>query len=188
MSNLIVQNDVPGFKVYGQQQVDYTVDGVAHQDYATAVAQAALRRAVGVEDATVALSAAIRARQAKITDLSNALAVMNRIAAGFKKDDKTTTWSSWSAELAAIAATLQRYGVENKISLNGSQGRIQKSDLSIQQQLVENAVDNEDNDIQQEMIALQSGVNKRDEGYNTAYTLVRRALRAEQTTIANIGR
>jgi len=186
--NLVVATDIKDLVVYGQQQVDYTVDGLPNQDFATAVAKAALRRAVTVEDATVALSHAIRKRQTKLADLGNALAVMNRVAADFEADDETTEWSGWSTDLYSVHQVLDRYGVKSLFSISGNQARIQKSDLSLQQVHVENSMDNEDNDLQQEMIALQGYVQKRDEGYNTAYTLVRRALRCQETTIGNIGK
>ena len=49
MSNLIEANNIAGLKVYGQQQVDYTVEGVAGCDFGHAVARASLLRAVSVE-------------------------------------------------------------------------------------------------------------------------------------------
>ena len=49
MANLVEANNIAGLKVYGQQQVDYTVEGKAGCDFGLAVARASMLRSVAVE-------------------------------------------------------------------------------------------------------------------------------------------
>ena len=63
MANLVEANNIAGLVVYGQQQVDYTVEGTAGCDFGYAVARAALLRAVATESALSALSGVVRLRE-----------------------------------------------------------------------------------------------------------------------------
>ena len=77
MSNLVEANNITGLKVYGQQQVDYTVEGKTGCDYGAAVARASMLRAVAVESALNALSGVVRKRQTKLSDLGTALSYVS---------------------------------------------------------------------------------------------------------------
>ena len=52
MRDLIQSEAIPGFTVYGVQQVQYTVDGAPDKDYTAAVTCAAFREAAASTNAS----------------------------------------------------------------------------------------------------------------------------------------
>ena len=115
MSATIQPRDLD-LSIFGTAQVDYTVDGVTGCTYDKAVAMAGLQRAVAVESAIPAYTAAVRARQRKLDDLGRALADISGTLAKFDEDHRKTTseqdivkdaakfWKSENVELALQAA------------------------------------------------------------------------------------
>lgn len=187
MADAIQQTDIKGFSVYGQQQVDYTVQGLPHQDFAAAIAAAALGRTLSLEGATSAVTAGIRLRMAKMEDLGNCMSIVSKYVASLA--DKETSDKASGADLLQVKNTLDAYGVSSSsISIDGSNGSVEKGDLTRLQADIQYAIDREDNDLQQDMTAVQGYINKRDQGYQTAYAVVRKVLRSNSATIANIGR
>ena len=63
-----------------------------------------------------------------------------------------------------------------------TRGNIQKAQTDFQY-----AIDREDNDIQQDIVTLQSYITKRDNAYSNAAKLVKKANQAAKSTIKNIG-
>ena len=108
MADFIQANNITGLKVYGQQQVDYTVNGEAGCDFGAAVARASMQRAVSVESATSALADVVRARERKLTEIGEALAYVAAAAANFTSKSKTDDSTS-SAGLATAKDILSRY-------------------------------------------------------------------------------
>lgn len=188
MAGVIQQNNIQGFSVYGQQQVDYTVQGMPHQDFAAAVASAALGRTLSLESATSSLVAGVRLRMRKLDDLGQCMSVVSKYVATLADEDTTDTASG--EDLLKTKNLLEIYGIEGaeNIDQDGSKGKINKGDLSELQAQIQYAMDREDNDLQQDMTAVQSYVSKRDQGYQTAYAVVRKVLRSASSTINNIGR
>ena len=72
------------------------------------------------------------------------------------------------------------------LSWNGTNtmklGNLQKAQTSLQY-----AIDREDNDIQQDIVTLQSYISKRDNAYSNAAKVVKKANNAASSTIGNIG-
>jgi len=187
MADAIQQTDIKGFSVYGQQQVDYTVQGVVHQDFASAVAAAALGRTLSLEAATSAVTAGIRLRMTKLEDLGNCMGVISKYVATMADED--TDDEASGADILQVKRKLESYGINaSYISVDGSNGKIEKGDLSRLQAEIQYAMDREDNDLQQDMTAVQGYINKRDQGYQTAYAVIRKVLRSDSATITNIGR
>lgn len=183
MSDLIVPEKIPGFAVYGVQQMQYTVAGEAKQDYISAVTCAAFREAVSIETACSGYSEVVKARQQKVDDLGEVLAYLAKANAQLPTDPKTTDkvnidHSAW------IKSVCSNYG----ISLNWSDGskmtygNLQKAQTDVQYQM-----EREDNNLQQDMVTLQSYVSKRDNAYSTASKVVKKTLGAGASTIVNIG-
>ena len=81
MTNLIETHAIEGFKVYGQQMVEYTVDGIAGKDFASATAIAALAESTAIEESAAAYANVIRARQKKLVDMGDAMAVLSKAIA-----------------------------------------------------------------------------------------------------------
>ena len=174
MANFIVANDIAGLKVYGQQQVDYTVDGEDGRDFGTAVARASLMRSVAVESLLGALTDVVRKRERKLTDLGEALSYVSAAAANFtsksKMSDKTTTTG-----LATAATLLAKYQIDNSsITVNNGSGTITNEQVGKLQTNVQYEVDKEDNYLQQDLVSVQSYFSKRDQALSQAASLVKK--------------
>lgn len=183
MSDLIVSEEIPGFTVYGAQQVQYTVDGEANKDYTSAVMCAAFKQAAAIETATSSYTSVVRARQKKIDELgdvlSNIARAMGEVHKKTKSSDKITIPNSGTVKTVAA-----RYGIDmtwtdgDKMTL----GNLQKAQTNVQY-----AIDREDNDIQQDIVTLQSYISKRDNAYSNAAKIVKKTNQAASSTIGNIG-
>lgn len=181
MADFIVANDIAGLKVYGQQQVDYTVDGEAGRDFGAAVARASLMRSVAVEGLLVALTDVVRKRERKLTDLGEALSYVSAAAANFTSKSKTDDSTS-SPGLATAKDILDRYGIDTSnivvVDLStlgaGRIGAIQNQYVGKLQTNVQYELDKEDNYLQQDLVSLQSYFSKRDQALSMAASLVKK--------------
>ncbi len=179
MADFIQANDIAGLKVYGQQQVGYTVNGVAGCDFGIAVARASMQRAVSVEQATSALADVVRARERKLTEIGEALAYVAAAAANFTSKSKTDDSTS-SAGLATAKDILSRYNIDTShiLVMNlvgiGRVGSIQNQYVGKLQTDTQYALDKEDNYLQQDMVSLQSYFSKRDQALSMAASLVKK--------------
>ena len=181
MADFIQANNITGLKVYGQQQVDYTVNGEAGCDFGAAVARASMQRAVSVESATSALADVVRARERKLTEIGEALAYVAAAAANFTSKSKTDDSTS-SAGLATAKDILDRYGIDTSnivvVDLStlgaGRIGAIQNQYVGKLQTDTQYALDKEDNYLQQDMVSLQSYFSKRDQALSMAASLVKK--------------
>ena len=181
MADFIQANNITGLKVYGQQQVDYTVNGEAGCDFGAAVARASMQRAVSVESATSALADVVRARERKLTEIGEALAYVAAAAANFTSKSKTDDSTS-SPGLATAKDILDRYGIDTSnivvVDLStlgaGRIGAIQNQYVGKLQTNVQYELDKEDNYLQQDMVSLQSYFSKRDQALSMAASLVKK--------------
>lgn len=181
MADFIQAKNITGLKVYGQQQVDYTVNGEAGCDFGTAVARASMQRAVSVESATSALADVVRARERKLTEIGEALAYVAAAAANFTSKSKTDDSTS-SPGLATAKDILDRYGIDTSnivvVDLStlgaGRIGAIQNQYVGKLQTDTQYALDKEDNYLQQDMVSLQSYFSKRDQALSMAASLVKK--------------
>ena len=181
MADFIQANNITGLKVYGQQQVDYTVNGEAGCDFGAAVARASMQRAVSVESATSALANVVRARERKLTEIGEALAYVAAAAANFTSKSKTDDSTS-SPGLATAKDILDRYGIDTSnivvVDLStlgaGRIGAIQNQYVGKLQTDTQYALDKEDNYLQQDMVSLQSYFSKRDQALSMAASLVKK--------------
>jgi hypothetical protein len=184
MANLVEANNIAGLKVYGQQQVDYTVEGKAGCDFGLAVARASMLRSVAVEGVLTGLTSAVRKREQKLTDLGQALAYIAEAAAEFNKDSHTDDTAS-STELATAAELLDKYDIPHSAiktkTLPGvppaqdvTIGTITQADVQKLQTNVQYALDKEDNYLQQDLVSVQSYFSKRDQALSMAASLVKK--------------
>ena len=180
MAILVEANNIAGLKVYGQQQVDYTVEGKAGCDFGLAVARASMLRAVAVEGVLTGLTSAVRKREQKLTDLGQALAYIAAAAADFDEDSETGD-TTHSKELATAYDFLYKYNVDKTytyISISGSgsdrEGTVTKADVQTLQANVQYEMDKEDNYLQQDMVSVQSYFSKRDQSLSMAASLVKK--------------
>ena len=182
MANLVEANSIAGLVVYGQQQVDYTVEGKSGCDYGYAVARAALLRSTAVESALNSLMGVVRKREQKLSDLGTALSYVCEAFAHFQhsgknqahQDDTVTT-----SGLYVVADVLLRYGLksgDDGLSYDkGTQtGTISNANANLMQTNIQYMMDKEDNYLQQDMVSLQSYFSRRDQALSLAASLVQK--------------
>ncbi len=193
MSDLIQSQEIQGGAVYGVKQMEYTVDGVSGKDYTAALTAAAFRQSVAIEDATASYAEVVRQRQKKVSELAEALAILTDNIATLKtgKNVSNDDWTTSTAAMAKAAGILDKYGISHNITISSdsgqSQGRIQRRYAQKTQTNVQYEMDKEDNNLQQDLVTLNSFVSKRDNAYSTASKLVKKAENAASSTISNIG-
>ena len=182
MGNLIVPELITDFTVYGVPQVQYTVGDESNQDYTSAVTCASFKEAAAIEAVCTGYSEVVKARQRKVDELGDALAYLSAASAKFedgaKSGDKVTVDNA-----AWVREVCERYEVE--ITWDGDKityGDMQKATTNVQY-----AIDREDNDLEQDMVSLESYISKRDNAYTNASKVVKKTLNAGSTTIANMG-
>ena len=185
MANVITVSEIAGDSIYGIAQVEYAVNGEDGKNFIDAAILASFKQATAIEESTSAYVRVVTARQKKINELSDALAYIAKAngsldSKGGKSTDKVTVDNaSYVKQIAA------RYEVNLIWESGGSQmtrGNIQKAQTDLTY-----AIDREDNDIQQDIVTLQSYVTKRDNAFSNASKLVKKANHAAAATIKNIG-
>ncbi|MBP5509539.1 MAG: hypothetical protein J6Z49_01325 [Kiritimatiellae bacterium] len=184
----IETTNIAGLRVYGQQQVDYTLEGVEHRDFAAAVAFASIQRAVAIEVMTGAVADAVRMRERKLTDLGQVLAYVAEAGAKFTSKSKVddTVATSGLAEAKDILTQYGLTGAAGYISISGSNGKVKNGEVSKLQTDVQYAADREDNQLQQDLVALQGYFAKRDQSYSLAAKLVKKVNASLSAGIRNI--
>lgn len=171
MPALIQSRQIEGLSVYGVPQSEYTVDGVSGQDYAKAVATAALREAKAIEDESGAMAEVLRQRERKLDELGEALAIITKAIGTMKtKNQKSSDKSDEDDRLSDAAATLEKYGLSMKVE----DKKVKREDAMKAQTDTQYAIDSEDNDLQQDMVTMQGLVSKRDNAFSTAAKLLRK--------------
>ena len=126
--------------------------------------------------------AEIKARQKKVDDLGQVLAYLSKAVGalktkGGKSGDKVTVDNAnW------VKSTANAYG----ISLSWDGNKMTRGDIQKAQTTVEYELDKEDNNLQQDIVSLQSFMTKRDNAYSTVAKIVRKANNAAASTIRNI--
>ena len=185
MSNLIVANEIAGASVYGVRQMQYTVNGVSNQDFATALTAAAFKQSVAIEDAAGSFVSVVRKRQQKVNDLGDVLAVLAKAVASMKpKDGQSSDKSDADNALITAAEKADLYGIGIPLT-DGN--KITRGNALTAQNDIQYALDVEDNTLQQDTVSLQSLLTKRDNAFSNAAKIVKKSLNASAAVIGNIG-
>lgn len=190
MSALITTTDIPNGAVYGVPQKTYTVDGVAGQDFTAALAAAAFRESTAIEAATASYADVVRTRTRKCEDLGEVLAALAKAVASMPtKSQKSDDKSEKSAEIYNAQTIAKQYGFDLQL-VDVDEGKgvaaVRRDNAYRLQNDIQYALDTEDNELQQDAVALQSLISKRDNAFSTAAKLVRKADDAAQSTIGNM--
>lgn len=183
MGNLITANTINGGAVYGVAQYEYTVDGAQGKDYIAALTAAAFKQSVAIEAAASSYVEVVRQRQRKVDDLGSILAELNKAVANLppkngKPDDAVSIDNS-----AWVNNTASSYGIT--LVFNHNTNQMTRGNLWKGQNNIQYALDTTNNDLQQDMVALQSLLSKRDNAYSAAAKLVRKADRTAANSIHN---
>ncbi|MBO4345683.1 MAG: hypothetical protein J5833_08000 [Victivallales bacterium] len=187
MSNLIETTPISGFKVYGQQMVDYKVQGTSGQDFGTAIAIAALAESSAIEVEATAYGSVLRARQKKQNELGDALAIVSKAISTMKtgSGQKSTDKSEADSRLNNARTILNRYGVYD-LPVD-KDDKVQRGDAEKARSNAEYAMDVENNDMQQDMITLQGLISKRDNSFSTAAKVLKKIDSTGDSIIRSIG-
>ncbi len=185
---VISAQNIPGVSVYGIQQVSYTVNGVAGKDYAAAVAAASLWQATALEQSCSAMSAMVKQRMKKLDDLGWALAVLNETLTTFRTKNPESDDKGYHGELQRMDEVLRAYGFKSYVSTNkDGDYYITRENANYAQNDVQYAMDREDNDLQQDLVSIQSMFSKRDNSFSTAKELVSKIFNTSQSITSNFG-
>jgi hypothetical protein len=182
---------IEGLSVYGARQKNYTVDGVKDCDYVKAASIAMLKEANAIEAETSAYAAVLEARQKKLNELGWALSVIVEAVSSMKvKKPKSGDLSAADSDLRKASEILDRYRRETnsdlRLPVNGSD-KVRRDDATMAQSALQYEIDYETNEMQQDMVTMQSLVSKRDNSYSTAASLVQKINSTASTLIGNIG-
>ena len=188
---LVESVPIEGLSVYGVRQRNYTVDGVKGCDYVKAASVAMFQEANAIEAETSAYAAVLEARQKKLDELGWALSVIVKAVASMKtKKQKSTDLSAADENLKKASQILDKYRRESnsdlKLPVNGD-NKVQRGDATSAQSALQYEIDYETNDMQQDMVTMQSLVSKRDNAFSTAASLVQKINSTASTLIGNIG-
>ena len=197
MSTTIQINPIEGFKIYGTQMVNYTVNGTSGQDFDAAVTFAAFNNATTIEKEAGAYSSVLKARQNKLNDLGTALAELSYIA-GLLPTDEPESDDEVKGNFDWLKSLLGKYGinlnVQHKdaivilgITIRDAYDYVTRKTIENTKANTQYEMDKEDNDMQQDMVTLQGLISKRDQSFATAAKVVRKFNATGDTIIRSIG-
>ena len=181
---LIETNVISGAAVYGVQQVSYTVAGEAGKDFSAALAAAAFKQTTAIEVAASSYADVVRERERKLDELGGVLAYLNKAYATLRVKDAESSDTATVENGAWVNATASKYGITLVFMPNTA--IMTRANIMKGQNEIQYAIDTEDNNLQQDLVGLQSLLSKRDNAYSTASRVVRKADDAAGTTIGNI--
>lgn len=188
MSNLIQPTEISGGAVYGVAQYEYVVDGASGKDYSAALAAASLKESVAIEDTAAAYSEVVRQRERKLEDLGVVLAALSQALATMDpKDNSPDKKSSKLTSLYEAHGLAVKYGLGfTWAEVSGNAMSISYRNATTAQNNIQYALDTEDNNLQQDMVSLQSLISKRDNAFSAASKIVRKADGTGSGIIRNI--
>lgn len=194
MTTLIETNKIDGLSIYGVQMMDYSMDGVSGKDFGTVTALACFVYTDAIEMEATAYADILRARQKKLNDLGAALAIIARVIGSFDNDSPESDDTVTDDDLLVAKELLDPYSVTLNVKildLSGLGGNriifIRRDDAENGRANVEYALDVEDNDMQQDMIAMQGLIGKRDNSFNTAAKIIKKVGNTGDSMLNTIG-
>lgn len=190
---LVESAPIEGFKVYGIQQSDYTVKGVPNCDYAKAVSTAMFQETGAIESETNAYASVLKARQKKLEELGRALSVIVEALSSMDTDaPQSDDLSSPDPDLIAAAAILDKYRRDTNEDMilhlvtEDGETRVARESATKAQSALQYEIDFETNEMQQDMVTMQSLVSKRDNSFSTASALIEKSNSTASAIIANM--
>ncbi len=171
-------------KAWGVQVVDYELGGqrVDFQDLLIKVSE---QRAATVEKEIEPMSTRMSTRNRKLDSLGAALAIVADIQAKFTDADDTGNKTSTLTLTAEAKAGLGLVGYTGGMVV-GSTLTMNKSTAEYYQQMLKTELDSLNNASSKDMTRLQSLVDKRDESYSTATSLMQAVGDTRANTIKNM--
>ncbi len=164
MATVTADNPVELSHNWGVSFSEYLIGGkkVDFQDLMIAIAE---NRATTVEGEVSPLTTRIKARNAYLEELGAALADLTKMQASFGSDAKGTDPCDFAMS-AATKATIK------KVTGNDATDKEFKMWVEYYIQRIKSKIDGLNNEAQTDMTRLQSLVDRRDESFSTATTLM----------------
>ena len=181
---LIETNVIPGASVYGVPQMSYTVAGAAGKDYSAALTVAAFKQATAIEASAASYSAVVKERARKVDELGQVMAYLAEAFANLKVKDTTSNDTATVNNGAWVNGTASKYGIT--LIFQENTAKMTRANIMKGQNEIQYAIDTEDNNLQQDMVALQGLLSKRDNAFSSASRIVRKADDAASSVIHNI--
>ena len=180
MATIEKQEPVALSQSWGVSFSDYKVDGkqVDFQDLMIAISE---KRAVTVEGEVTPLTTRIKNRNTSLEKLGSALADLTREQASFASDAKGNTRSDLYISQTTYNTLVSEIGGLNFSALN-----MLKREVEEWIQRVKSKIDGLNNQAQTDMTRLQSLVDRRDESYSTASTLMSAVSDTRSNLIRNL--
>jgi hypothetical protein len=186
----IESNAIEGLSIYGVQQKDYTVKGEAHCDYLKAASVAMFQEANAIEAETAAYGSVLEARQKKLDELGEALATIVAALASMKSErQKSSDLSDPDPALKTASEILDRYYREDNSDLKlpvNEDNEVRRDDATTAQSALQYEIDFETNEMQQDMVTMESLVSKRDNAFSTVASLVQKITSTGSALINNL--
>lgn len=184
----ITNNSEDVFKArWGSTVYDYTLNGVqtAFQDLMVAIAE---HRANAVESEVTPMTTRMRSRNDKLEKLGTALSELTKAQATFKSDAEGNDYTSDYLTTATgnilkdyynmLGLTYKTFSSEpskdkgDLYEVTGKGFKANKKSIDAFVEKIKSVIDGLNNDAQTDMTRLQSLVDRRDESYTTATTLM----------------
>ena len=156
---------------------DYKMEG-RKCDFQDLMIQVSEKRATTVEAEVQPLTTRIKLRNTELDKLGVALADFTSVQAQFKNDDSgSTTHGSVSAETVATVSKYLKRNMNNPPTKSYTEYYIQR---------IKSAIDGLNNESQTDMSRLQSLVDRRDESFSTATTMMSAISDTRSNLIRNL--
>ena len=172
---------------WGVVVCDYRYRGASSwRDFEWLMIDAARNRATTVESEIDPIAKVVRNRNARLQELGDALASLSKGQTAFAdSDDGGKKLSGKSAE--KLSAEVVR--IVNQLEANTlpTDGDATKAQIEKAIQLVKSQTDRLNNESQQGLTRLQSLMDRRDESFNTASSLMGEISDTRKTAIGNMG-
>ena len=181
MSDTIGKETMPVGSRWGTSIYDYELNG-DRIDFQDLMIQISINRATAVEGEVTPLSTRMRQRNTDLQDLGNALADLTAQQATYDKDATGGT-SSGHALSDKTRDTLARLDIW---AIAYEDRYLWKSYTEMFIQMTKSKIDALNNDSQRDMTRLQSLVDRRDESFSTATTLMTSVSDTRSNAIRNL--
>lgn len=168
-------------------EIDVVVDGAVTRqriDFQDLLIRISEQRAATVEEQIEPMSTRMSTRNRKLDNLGAALSIVADIQAKFTDASETGNKTSTAKLTAEAKAGLALVGYAG--GTVGSQLTLNKSEAEYYQQLLKTELDSLNNASSKDMTRLQSLVDKRDESYSTATSLMQAVADTRANTIKNM--
>ncbi len=181
---LIQTSVIEGGAVYGVPQVSYTVDGATGKDFSAALAAATLRESTAIEATAASYSAVVKERARKVDELGQVMAYLAEAFARLSVKNPAPGDTATVNNGAWVNGTALKYGITLVFQANTA--NMTRANIMKGQNDIQYAIDTEGNNLQQDIVALQGLISKRDNAFSTASRIVQKADNSASSVIGNI--